>query len=158
MVILIPQAVPFTCRIPKQVRQLREAAQKRRASARAEVEGAGEGAKVTLQARILGLVSGMWDKIGWVPGGLAKSRVEEQLEFLVRDDRLIMEGGGVEALEEQEVVMACLDRGIDTVDRDVEELRRVLESWLKKTTEERLSDEERIRRVEELIMKGEEKW
>lgn len=163
VVLFMPQAVPFTCRIPKQVRKLRVAAQERRRAARAEAESAVDAAAkervgAMLQARMLGLVSGMWDKVGWVPTGLAKGRVEEWLGFLARDDEMIVKGGGVEALEGDEVVMACVDRGIDTVDRIEEELRRVLGRWLSITTRDGLGEDERKRVIEQLVMDGEENW
>jgi hypothetical protein len=163
VVLFMPQAVPFTCRIPKQVRKLRVAAQERRRAARAEAESAVDAAArervgPMLQARMLGLVSGVWDRVGGVPTGLVESRVEDRLRFLARDDEMIVKGGGVQALEDDEVVMACVDRGIDTVDRINEELRRVLGRWLSITTTDGLGEDERKRVIAQLVMDGEQNW
>jgi hypothetical protein len=98
-----------------------------------------------------------WDRIGWVPGALAQSRVGRRWEFLVRDDELLRKHeDGVRALEDEEVQLACVDRAIDTVDRDVGDLRVALERWLELTNA--AQEEERIRRMEWLVTHGEEEW
>lgn len=161
VVLLVPQAVPFTCRIPQQVQKLRKRAEERRRIAREEVknvERESTEVKMPLQARILGLMNGLWDRVGWVPTRLARRKVENWLGFIVRDDEMLVKGGGVEALQGDEVVLACIDRGINTVDRDVEELRKVLGKWLKLTTKEGAPEDDRIRTIERLVLDGEEKW
>lgn len=177
VVLILPQIVPFTCRIPRQVRKLRVAAEERRAAARQEgrwrrESGLGtvadgqrgeaaplvERVELPIVARILGLVGQGWDRIGWVPGALAKSRVRARWEFLLKDDESLRKHeAGVRALEDEEVELACVDRGIDTVDREVGELRRVLERWLVLTggVEE---EEERIARMEWLVTHDEDEW
>ncbi|KAH8903303.1 hypothetical protein BR93DRAFT_931332 [Coniochaeta sp. PMI_546] len=174
VVLILPQIVPFPCRIPRQVRKLRLAAEERRAAARQEarwrresglgtVDGRGEAVplvervELPIVARILGVVGQGWDRIGWVPGALARSRVGRRWEFLLRDDGMLREHeDGVGALEDEEVELACVDRGINTVDRDVAELRSALERWLRLTAD--LHEEERVRRMEWLVTHGEEEW
>ncbi|KAB5542683.1 hypothetical protein GE09DRAFT_1191963 [Coniochaeta sp. 2T2.1] len=178
VVLLLPQIVPFTCRIPAQVRKLRSQAEERRAAARQEgrwrresgmgaVDYTSRGEKTAqlveevetpIVARILGLVGQGWDRIGWVPSGLARRRVEGRWEFLLRDDEMIREDrDGVAGLVGEEVELACLDRGIDTVGHEVGELRRVLDRWLVLTGEV-AGKEERRRRMEWLVTRGEEEW
>ncbi|KAB5518716.1 hypothetical protein GE09DRAFT_510373 [Coniochaeta sp. 2T2.1] len=178
VVLLLPQIVPFTCRIPAQVRKLRSQAEERRAAARQEgrwrresgmgaVDYTSRGEKTAqlveevetpIVARILGLVGQGWDRIGWVPSGLARRRVEGQWDFLVKDDEMIRrDKDGVRGLVDEEVELACLDRGIDTVGREVGELRRVLDRWLELTGEVE-GEEERRRRMEWLVTRGEEEW
>jgi hypothetical protein len=53
------------------------------------------------------------------------------MEYFRLDDWLIKRDGGVKKLSEEEVRMACVERGIDVVGRRVEVLREVLECWLK---------------------------
>lgn len=173
VVLLLPQIVPYTCRIPKQVRKLRVRAEERAAVARQEGKwrresGVGtvvDGRDVMLEpdvelpivARILGVVGQGWDRIGWVPGALARSRVHRRWDFLVRDDEMIREHeNGVDALVEQEVQLACVDRAINTVDRDVSELRETLKRWLELTGG--AGDEEARTRMEWLVTRGEEEW
>lgn len=161
VVILAPQVAPFTCRIPQQTEKLRKWTEERRRIAREEVQSVereSTEAKMPLQARILGLTSGLWDRVGWVPTRLATWRVQKWLRFIVKDDEMLVKGGGVEALEGDEVVLACMDRGINTVGRDVEELRKVLGKWLKLTTKEGAPKDDRIRTIERLVLDGEEKW
>lgn len=175
VVLLLPQIVPFTCRIPKQVRKLRLQAEERRAAARQEgkwrresglgtvLRGRGDAApleervELPIVARILGVVGQGWDRIGWVPRKLAKSRVEKRWDFLVRDDDALRKHeDGVGALVDEEVELACVDRGIDTVDREVGELRETLKRWLELTG---VGEEgERKRRMEWLVTRGEEDW
>ncbi|OIW26576.1 hypothetical protein CONLIGDRAFT_480877 [Coniochaeta ligniaria NRRL 30616] len=174
VVLILPQIVPFTCRIPRQVRKLRVAAEERRAAARREgrwrresglgtVAGRGEAAplvetvEMPIVARVLGLVGQGWDRIGWVPAALAQGRVGRWREFVVRDDGMLRRReDGVGRLEDDEVELACVDRGINTVDRDVGELRSVLETWLELTGG--VGEEEVIRRMEWLVLHGEEEW
>lgn len=47
---------------------------------------------------------------------------------------MIREGGGVGLLVDEEVVLACEDRGMDVMDEPVERLRAKLEEWLRRTT------------------------
>lgn len=127
------------------------------------VDGRGETAplvekvELPILARILGVVGQGWDRIGWVPGALAKSRVDRRWEYLVKDDELLRQHeDGVRALEEDEVELACVDRGINTVDRDASEVRIALSRWLEFTGG--VSVEEQIRRMEWLVTHGEEEW
>lgn len=91
--------------------------------------------------RSLGLGSALWDKMG-VDVPFAKARAAEVVRRIVQDDTLLRSGGGVGALVDDEVVLACEERGIDTLGKDVAELRERLEAWLAKSAPEDTGDAE----------------
>jgi hypothetical protein len=117
-----------------------------------------EEVEMPILARALGVVGGGWDRIGWVPGPLARRRVTARWGFLVRDDEMLRRGDAVRGLVDEEVELACVDRGIDTVDRDVGELRGALRRWLVLTGGKGVSEEEKVSRMEWLVTHGEEEW
>ncbi|RYP46203.1 hypothetical protein DL768_007559 [Monosporascus sp. mg162] len=144
VVIAFPRLTPLTCRIPKQVEALRRSAAARREAsfrqlahlraARGE-KGAGpaDGKLVAGHiARSLGLTSGWWDKAG-LDSPFASSVADGAVAFLARDDALIRSGGGVGGIEDAEVVLACEDRGMDVREKEVGELRKRLEKWVRET-------------------------
>lgn len=69
-------------------------------------------------ARSLNLISTIWDSapLSLLPDTLvsifASRRVRRHLAYLDRDNHLLAQAGGVAALEEEEVLLACEDRGI----------------------------------------------
>ncbi|KAK3950764.1 hypothetical protein QBC32DRAFT_240837 [Pseudoneurospora amorphoporcata] len=65
----------------------------------------------------------------WGPAGRERA-VHKHMRFLAVDTELLEKDGGVEALEDEEVVLACIDRGIDVRGRKQEDLRYVLEKWV----------------------------
>ncbi len=92
-------------------------------------------------ARALGLTSAWWDRVGLfglglgLDGGpLARAAADRAVARLARDDAMIRAGGGVAAVEDEEVVLACEDRGMDVRGRDVAELRRRLGDWVREST------------------------
>ncbi|KAI1505110.1 hypothetical protein F5X99DRAFT_431264 [Biscogniauxia marginata] len=149
VVLLFPQLTPYTCRIPAQVAVIRRARRARRDASFCALRHVvdndrqlpGHGAAVAAAAaghvcRSLGLTSPLWDKLG-VDGPFARSRADRTVRYLARDDALIRAGGGVRALEDAEVVLACEDRGLDVrgqdEDLEVGELRAKLEEWIRRT-------------------------
>ena len=50
--------------------------------------------------------------------------------FILADTALLRRAGGVPALEDDEVRLACVDRGIDTAGRDDMALRAALQRWI----------------------------
>ncbi|CAK7207593.1 hypothetical protein SEUCBS139899_010403 [Sporothrix eucalyptigena] len=144
VVLVFPHVVPYTCRIPKQVEQLRRKVEERRqaafkeyeeAVATAGSEQASEAAGNLLISRSLGLVAPFWDRIGLLGAapGLSHRAVERRLAFLTEDDALLREAGGAAALEPEEVFLASADRGLDIVGQDEGRLREELAKWLKLT-------------------------
>ncbi|KAI0598370.1 hypothetical protein F4775DRAFT_555221 [Biscogniauxia sp. FL1348] len=148
VVLLFPQLTPYTCRIPKQVGVIRRGSRLRRARAarfaRSLVDNTGLTAALAHPSaaghvcRVLGLTSPVWDRLG-TDGPFARSRADAAVRALARDDALIREGGGVGALEDAEVVLACEDRGIDVHDfqeqetGSIGELRARLGRWVSST-------------------------
>ena len=147
VVLVFPHVVPYTCRIPKQVLQLRTKVEERRQAAFKEYETAVAAAKTAggaapsdaasnlLITRSLGLLAPFWDRIGLLSAapGLAHSAVERRLAFLTEDDALLREAGGAAALESEELVLASADRGFDVIGQDEGRLRKQLVKWLELT-------------------------
>ncbi|KAL2117457.1 hypothetical protein VTJ04DRAFT_7117 [Mycothermus thermophilus] len=154
VVLAFPHAVPLTCRIPKQVDKLLSRAEKRRAEARREA-AEGNLYSWSILPRILDLPARFW-----TPTFLLRRRVEKRLEFLIKDDRLLAEAGGVAGLVGEEVRLACADRGIDVLGRGEEELRHALGRWLRATERAGKEGGVELRRevMMELLVQGEEGW
>jgi len=69
-----------------------------------------------------------------------------------------MECGGASALEPDEVALACEDRGIDVEGRSTEELRGVLDRWLRITNELAMDEEDVVRQQAILLTHFEAEW
>ncbi|KAJ9148501.1 hypothetical protein NKR23_g4865 [Pleurostoma richardsiae] len=175
-VLALPGAVPLTCRIPRQVEQLRRRGEARRADAfgrlaeassstaataagRSVVSAVDRTTAVRHVARVLGLVSRAWDHVpgAWaLLGPLAERRARMRVHFLAQDDALLAQAGGVPALEAEEVRLACEDRGLDVLGKDEGELPGLLARWLELSGAE--GEGERARRVCALLMLRPEEW
>ncbi|KAI1431903.1 hypothetical protein GGR50DRAFT_677191 [Xylaria sp. CBS 124048] len=136
IVLLFPRVTPYTCRIPAQTTKIYKSAQaRRRASFRALAHQPSPLEPAVMDGHIcrsLGLGSALWDKAGFdVP--FARSRAADAVQFIMQDDALLRLGGGVSLLVDEEVVIACEMRGIDTLGQDLVDLRRVLEDWVART-------------------------
>lgn len=146
VVLVFPHVVPYTCRIPKQVQQLRTKAEERRQAAFQEYEGAAaaantpgtkslEAAGDLLITRSLGLVAPFWDRIGLLNAapGLVHRAVTRRLTYLTEDDALLRAAGGAAALEPEELLLASADRGLNVVGQDEAWLRKKMVEWLELT-------------------------
>ncbi|KAI1274847.1 hypothetical protein F5Y07DRAFT_191693 [Xylaria sp. FL0933] len=155
IVLLFPRLTPYTCRIPTQATVIRRGIEARRAASRRALShvltntthnnsnnsngnGTPELGPALEQVadghicRSLGLGSALWDKMGFdVP--FARSRAADAVARIVQDDALLRNAGGVSGLVDDEVVLACEERGIDTLDKDVAVLRDQLEAWIAKS-------------------------
>jgi hypothetical protein len=154
IVIFFTPIVPYTCRIPRQIEKSRRALEEtRRKSFRGEIDGyiptmklRSRGGGETVRgledlekgqlmhiSRSLGLHSRLWDYTkGFAPGsGILKWRVKRHLEYLEKDDVLLVRDGGIKNLNKEEVLLACEQRGIDILGRKEEYLKDVLERWIK---------------------------
>lgn len=150
VVLALPSVVPLTCRIPRQIEKLRRATEERRRASSARIQdkigGSTDGvpalsrAEVTAHiARSLGLISPLWDRLPLpdsIVALLASRRVRAQVAYLDRDGHLLAQAGGVPALEDDEVALACEDRGLAVVDRSAAELRDSLGRWVDLAGEE----------------------
>ncbi|KAI1421467.1 hypothetical protein F5Y12DRAFT_706264 [Xylaria sp. FL1777] len=146
IVLLLPNMAPYTCRIPGQAAKIRQNAETRRAASfRAlsrVIDNADASALRTAAdghiCRSLGLGSPLWDRTGF-DVLFARSRAADAVARIVRDDTLLRHGGGVAALIDDEVVLACEERGINTSGEDAEHiapiasLRDQLKAWLAKS-------------------------
>ncbi|CAK7266233.1 hypothetical protein SEPCBS119000_001916 [Sporothrix epigloea] len=147
VVLLFPHVVPYTCRIPKQVQQLRTKVEERRQAAFKEYEMAASTAEkargpeslpaadTLLITRSLGLVAPFWDRIGLLSAApsLARRSVERRVAYLFEDDALLRQAGGAAALEPEELLLASADRGLNVVGQNEGALRRKLAAWLELT-------------------------
>ncbi|KAI0814090.1 hypothetical protein GGR55DRAFT_495591 [Xylaria sp. FL0064] len=156
IVLLFPRLTPYTCRIPTQAAVIRRGIEARRAASRRALShvltdatynstsnsnksnGTPELGPALEQVadghicRSLGLGSAIWDKMGFdVP--FARSRAADAVARIVQDDALLRNAGGVSGLVDDEVVLACEERGIDTLDKDVAVLRDQLKAWIAKS-------------------------
>ena len=183
IVLVFPRLTPLTCRIPRQVEALRRGAVARReASFRAlsvqrnrlryvqeqkqmqkrdgHEGGKGKEKEVIVEeslaaghiARSLGLTSHWWDTAG-LDGPFARSRADQAVAFLARDDAMIRAAGGVAGVEDEEVVLACEDRGMDVRGKEVGELRKRLEAWVRGS--EGADEEDSKDRVRRLLLDSE---
>lgn len=156
VVFLGPSVVPRPCRIPKQVAGARAQAEKRRkesfrdgvdssmqsrgeadADADADSQHGGVADALTRPqalhvGRSLGLYSGVWDRVGGLPAAMLRGRIQRWERYVQLDDALLRGGGGggVDALAEEEVRLACEERGLDVLGRKELLLRQTLQQWL----------------------------
>jgi hypothetical protein len=157
----IPNRVPGTCRIPKQVRGMREKSEARRkmsfrqgvAEPKVAQVAVVEGGKWRMTDRgnvqdvlkglkpaqlmhlscVLNLHSGIWDKLGTMPpAALLRRAVCAKMQYLALDDFLMVEAGGPGGLSSEEVMVACEERGIDVLGKAEERLREELQAWVQK--------------------------
>lgn len=162
LVPFIPNRVPGTCRIPKQVRGMRQKSEgRRRMSFRSGVEEPKEAGEVVVEGGgkrrvtdrgsvqevlksldqkqlvhlscVLNTHGGIWEKVQLEPpAGLLRRAVSARMQYIALDDFLLVEAGGPGGLSREEVVIACEERGIDVLGKDEEKLRAELKAWVKK--------------------------
>lgn len=143
VVVALSNVVPWTCRIPKQVAGDRRKLEERRAISFRNLTvppPSSPGVENLERMQLLhiswslGLSSRLWDWIGGqlpgLPTGLLRSKVAKRVEYLEVDDGLIWMYGGVEEMTAEEVKMACVERGINVLERGEKELRGELKGWL----------------------------
>ncbi|KAI1654387.1 hypothetical protein F4813DRAFT_207383 [Daldinia decipiens] len=158
VVLLFPRLTPLTCRIPKQADALRRISEARRGASfralryRPDPLKGDEPASNGHICRSLGLTSSLWDKIG-LDGPFAASLAQRAIARIAADDAMLREGGGVKALVDEEVALACEDRGINALQKPADELRSLLEEWLRKTAPEGVGSEKFDAGLEESALK-----
>ncbi|KAI1469143.1 uncharacterized protein F4812DRAFT_470247 [Daldinia caldariorum] len=146
VVLLFPRLTPLTCRIPKQADALRRGSEARRAASfrglryrPAPVRGDDPAASGHI-CRALGLTYSLWDKVG-IDSPFSAALARRAVDQIAADDAMIRAGGGVEGIVDEEVVLACEERGIDVLGKPVDELRSQLADWLRKTAPEGAASE-----------------
>ncbi|KAF6845244.1 LETM1-like protein [Colletotrichum musicola] len=167
IVIFVDGVVPYTCRLPRQLAASFAQAEQRRHASLADFERAAPQGVLSatrgVQAaarkhvlRSLHLPGMMWDKMGFMPPGMWATKGRLRMAFLEGDDKLLKRDGGAAGLEEQEVPIACTERGIDCAGRSTEELRALLDEWLRLTDAE--ESVERRKRMTVMLTTKTEKW
>ncbi|OCL04869.1 hypothetical protein AOQ84DRAFT_356217 [Glonium stellatum] len=74
--------------------------------------------------------SAIWDLLNLnPPTSLLRWKVGRRLQYLDIDDAMIRRDGGVKALNVEEIRLACIERGFDTLGKTEIELRRSLAEW-----------------------------
>lgn len=111
--------LPLTCRLPQHTAKSRDKAVARRQYALEELKWKNADGVATASVarshilRSLNLTSSFWDRIGLTPPGLWQLKGRPHMGFLEADDRLLREAGKLDELSEDELLLACVDRGID---------------------------------------------
>ncbi|SPN97751.1 uncharacterized protein DNG_01265 [Cephalotrichum gorgonifer] len=162
--------MPYTCRLPSHSAKSRGKAVERRKLALQELKWKNPDGIPTASVaqshilRSLNLISGLWDRVGLVPPGLWLLRGRTQMGFLEADDRLLRKAGKLKDLSEDELLLACAERGID-VDVTAElaagknfhhDRRRLLNRWLELTDGKDTT--ERRKRMAALLALKPEDW
>jgi hypothetical protein len=152
IVIFCTPLVPYTCRIPKQIRKAREKTEERRSrSFRGDLGAVPSPLRVGTTAdevvkevkdldevqirhigRSLGLYFNFWETFGsvWPPNFALRNRVKKRLQYLEIDDALFRRDGGVSQLKgDEEIKIAAEDRGIDILNRKTDDIHRILKAW-----------------------------
>jgi len=159
--------VPYPCRIPSQIFHSQQRAERRRRLAFDQLEAKySEGpldanlSKLSARnhvLRSLHMSGDPWEWIGgYVPPGLWQIKGRLRMAFLEGDDKNMVHDGGPMGLSNEEVRLACVDRGINILDRSETELRGCLGDWLRLVASE--NDLERRRRMTVLLLTRPEHW
>jgi len=162
IIVFVTGLVPRILWIPKQVQQAREKAEERRKTIRSKSKYGEKPLKTIIKedlrtssgstsreayryvAQSLGLYSGLWDRFApsVIPPGLLQQRVNARLKDLEVDDYAISRDGGVTSMSDDEVKMACEERGIGVLGKEDEILKKELEGWLQHRTSKSLEASE----------------
>lgn len=99
------------------------------------------------QFNMLDVLARTYDVSSWLGPAGRERNVHKHLRFLAVDTELLEQDGGVQALEDEEVVLACIERGIDVREREIGDLRYALEKWIILTTVMARNREDSLRRM-----------
>lgn len=142
-----PGLVPRTCRIPSQIKSMRDAQEDRRRSSFRQglalpaiptESNSTESLVKTLErdnllhlSTSLGLHKKLWDRIGLTPPlSMLTSSVTRHLKYLDTDDLLLRRDGDSTLLSDDEMLIACEERGIDVTSKPLDVLRNDLRKWM----------------------------
>ncbi|PHH76586.1 hypothetical protein CDD80_1407 [Ophiocordyceps camponoti-rufipedis] len=166
VVIYVDRVVPYTCRIPKQVRNAAERSEKRRRDAFRELQVRyRDGALSTDMTpavarrhilRSLDIAGNMWDRLGFMPPGMWRVKGQSRMKFLEGDDQCLVDAGDPLELSTVELSTACRERGIDTLGKTDSQLGGLLSQWLRLTRAD--NPAERRRRMAVLMLTRPEEW
>jgi len=150
VIVFVTGLVPRIIWLPKQFQKAREKAEERRRSCQSDgkfKEGAGamilrddllrlEGSRqrevYKYVSQSLGLHPPILDKNFpfLVLPALVRRRVDRTLSDLEVDDFAIARDGGVRSMDDEEVLRACEERGMDVLEKDRGALREALSGWI----------------------------
>lgn len=160
VVALVEGLVPYPCRIPSQTFHSQERAEIRRRLVFEQLEARYKGGVFDPQLsrhaarnhvlRSLYLSGDMWEYLNIVPPGMWQAKGKLRMMFLEGDDKNLVEDGGPMGLNNEELRIACADRGIDILGKSETELRGWLGDWLRLTAAEDAM--ERRRRMTVLLL------
>ncbi|KAH7326063.1 hypothetical protein B0I35DRAFT_421830 [Stachybotrys elegans] len=166
VVVFVDGVVPYTCRIPKQIFNSLAKSEHRRKIAFDEFEARYPhgvlNPRVTQAVarrhvlKSLNLPGALWDRLGFFPPGMWELKGRLRMAFLEGDDKNIIEDGGPLGMENEELRIACAERGINTLGKSESELRRWLGDWLRLTAAEDIT--ERRQRMAVLLLTRPEEW
>jgi len=166
VVMLFDGLVPYTCRIPSQLLHSQERAETRRGLVFNEFDARYPGGvfdpKLSPYAarnhvlRTLYLSGDMWEKLRIVPPGMWQIKGKLRMAFLEGDDKNLIKDGGPMDLVNEELRIACTERGINILGKSETELRGWLSDWLRLTAAE--DGIERRRRMTVLLLTRPEQW
>ncbi|CAZ83678.1 unnamed protein product [Tuber melanosporum] len=142
--------VPFNCRIPRQIHRDRTKLEERRAATFRNLPRGRDLLELAREKRsvrdltsnevlhcstVLGLHSGKWPSVLYPflpPMMWLRFKLWRRLMYLELDDTLLARGGGPGMLDSgEELKMAAVDRGFDTLQKTETRLREELKLWLK---------------------------
>ncbi|KAK0725395.1 hypothetical protein B0H67DRAFT_570426 [Lasiosphaeris hirsuta] len=139
IVLAVPSLVPATCRIPKQAEKVERQADSTRLRYLNNVkEGKAHNSAfaVASVAQAFGVISSLWGRLPFSPPTMfSLAKLQPHCTYLVEDNYLLGQAGGVEALIPEEVKLACVARAISVSGRGDKELRRTLAEWLEMINE-----------------------
>ena len=155
--------MPYTCRLPKQIQKTRRKAEERRKDAQQHLEWKYPDGVTSVTAPVarthvlqsLHLISTLWDKVGFVLPGLWALKGRPRIAYLEADDQLLRQPG-IDSLSEEELVIACGERGISVLAegseacRSSDDMRASLQKWLDLTDAPEMA--ERRKRMATLLM------
>lgn len=85
----------------------------------------------------LNLHNRMWDRVQLPPPSfLLRRAISKRLAYLTSDDKLLLSAGDVLKLDEEELKIACEERGIDVLGKREETLSKELSWWLGRQKED----------------------
>jgi len=148
VVVWLTGVVPKTLWIPKQVDGVRAAAERRRRETKkvvgvnvdgpvgwSEIQALPLGKRqdmIRYLGKALEVYPRLWDRVlGDVPVALIGGRVEKRIKAIEVDDVALERDGGAGGLVEEEVRIACVERGLDTLGLEEGKVRGELFRWLR---------------------------
>ena len=135
----ITPVIPYTCRLPSQIEAERAKLLKKRETALQKCKGVepdqlSQAAYMRYAAEFFGLQKPLlplsWQRTSW----LARS-VEQHLYYIRQDNAFLAKDGGVVGLNDDEVILAAVDRGLWDPEAPVHEIRRRLDKNVRDAAE-----------------------